>query len=87
MALCVLTVPALEDGALGPVLSLCLHPSPAPALLALMTLSHIAENAATHDSIVDSPHQQALPRILSLTASQDEQVGRVCGLLIGVTSF
>ena len=40
-----------------------------------MTLSHIAESAATHDAIVDSP-KQALPRILSLTASEDEQVSQ-----------
>ncbi|XP_076453728.1 uncharacterized protein LOC143288930 [Babylonia areolata] len=64
---------ALEDGALGPVLSVCTQPSPAPALLALMTLSHIAESPATHDAIVDSP-KQALPRILSMTASKDEQM-------------
>ena len=67
--------PVLEDGALGPVLSVCTHSSPAPALLALMTLSHIAESAATHEAIVDSP-KQALPRILSLTASEDEQVSQ-----------
>lgn len=67
---------ALDDGSLGPVLAVCTHQSPAPALLALMTLSHIAESPATHDPIVDSP-KQALPRILSLTASQDEQMQEV----------
>lgn len=64
---------ALDDGALGPVLTVCTHSTPAPALLALMTLSHIAESVATHDAIVNSP-KQALPRILAMTASQDEQM-------------
>eukprot|EP00916_Digyalum_oweni_P008495 GHVL01014234.1.p2 GENE.GHVL01014234.1~~GHVL01014234.1.p2 ORF type:complete len:230 (-),score=4.90 GHVL01014234.1:2292-2981(-) len=67
---------ALDDGALGPVLAVCTHPTPAPALLALMTLSHIAENPATHEAIVDSP-KQALPRILAMTATQDEQMQEV----------
>ncbi|KAL8604486.1 hypothetical protein ACOMHN_015770 [Nucella lapillus] len=64
---------ALDDGALGPVLTVCSHPNPAPALLALQTLALIAESAATHSTIVDSP-KQALPRILSTTTSQDEQM-------------
>jgi hypothetical protein len=72
---------ALEDGALGPVLALCTHNSSAPALLALMTLSHIAESPATHDPIVESP-KQALPRILALTASQDEQVIKGVDMLL-----
>lgn len=66
-------VTALDDGALGPVLELCTHPSQAAALLALSTLAHIVDNPGTHDTIVSSP-KRALPRILALTASDDEQV-------------
>ncbi|PVD39133.1 hypothetical protein C0Q70_01761 [Pomacea canaliculata] len=67
---------ALDDGALGPVLELCTHPSQAAALLALSTLAHIVDNPGTHDTIVSSP-KRALPRILALTASDDEQMQEV----------
>nr|KAG5690884.1 hypothetical protein BaRGS_028916 [Batillaria attramentaria] len=76
----------LDDGALGPVLSVCTHPSPAPALLALSTLAHIAEHAGTHDAIVDSP-KQALPRILAMTASDDEQMQEVALKVLANLSY
>ncbi|XP_048256705.1 vacuolar protein 8-like isoform X2 [Haliotis rufescens] len=67
---------ALDDGALNPVLTLCMYQSPTLALLALCTLSLIVENPDTHDAIVESS-RNALPRILALTASSDEQTQEV----------
>ncbi|XP_041364156.1 uncharacterized protein LOC121379573 [Gigantopelta aegis] len=67
---------ALSDGALRPILKLCTYQSEAIALLALSTLSLIVEHPDTHDAIVDNA-LKALPRILALTMSSDEQTQEV----------
>ncbi|CAH1795057.1 unnamed protein product [Owenia fusiformis] len=67
---------AIKDGALHPVLTLCNHSQDAIALVALKTLSLIVEHAGTHTAIIES-ERSALPKVLALTASSDEQVQEV----------
>ncbi|XP_060083669.1 uncharacterized protein LOC132562908 isoform X2 [Ylistrum balloti] len=67
----------VKDGVLDPVLKLCAPGnSYTVALLAVSTLSMIAENQNTHSSIMGSEHN-VLYNILCLTASSDEQMQEV----------
>ncbi|XP_033755429.1 uncharacterized protein LOC117338263 [Pecten maximus] len=67
----------VKDGVLDPVLKLCAPGnSYTVALLAVSTLSMVAENQNTHSSIVESEHK-VLYNILCLTASSDEQMQEV----------
>jgi hypothetical protein len=65
---------ALEDGVLEPVLRLsCTTHCNAVSLVAVSTLSLIAEDTNTHTKILESP-LNVLSSVCSLAASEDEQV-------------
>lgn len=65
---------ALEDGALEPVLRLsCTSHCNAVSLVAVSTLSLIAEEMSTHTKILESP-LSVLTSVCSLASSEDEQV-------------
>ncbi|XP_061196119.1 uncharacterized protein LOC133204408 [Saccostrea echinata] len=68
---------ALEDGALEPVLRLsCTSDCNAVSLVAVSTLSLIAEDTSTHNKILESP-LNVLTSVCSLAGSQDEQMQEV----------
>lgn len=64
----------MEDGALEPVLRLsCTSHCNAVSLVAVSTLSLIAEEMSTHTKILESP-LSVLTSVCSLASSEDEQV-------------
>lgn len=68
---------ALEDGALEPVLRLsCTSHCNAVSLVAVSTLSLIAEEMSTHTKILESP-LSVLTSVCSLASSEDEQMQEV----------
>ncbi|XP_064609999.1 uncharacterized protein LOC135473959 [Liolophura sinensis] len=82
-----LKIRAIEEGALQPVMGLCTSLDPAVSLMAVSTLSLIVEHPGTHHAVIENA-RDALPRILSLTASSDEQMQEValktlCHLSLG----
>ncbi|XP_006819633.1 uncharacterized protein LOC102803618 [Saccoglossus kowalevskii] len=70
-----LKMKAIDDGVLQPVLSLC-SAREEIALLVVMILSLIVEHHGTHTAVIEND-RNALPRILDLTSSQDEQMQEV----------
>lgn len=67
----------VQDGALPPVLALCgMNVSEAIALIAVRTLNLLMENIGSHTALIESD-RNALPRLLKLTVSMDEQMQEV----------
>ncbi|XP_041485617.1 uncharacterized protein LOC121431903 [Lytechinus variegatus] len=78
---------AISDGALQPVLKLCgMQASEAIALLAVRTLNLITEHAGNHAAIIEND-RNALPHLLSLTTSSDEQMQEITLKTLGGLSM
>ncbi|PIK60424.1 putative ARM REPEAT PROTEIN INTERACTING WITH ABF2 [Apostichopus japonicus] len=72
-----LQIRVVQDGALPPVLALCgMSVSEAIALIAVRTLNLLMENIGSHTALIESD-RNALPRLLALTLSDDEQMQEV----------
>ncbi|XP_070544862.1 uncharacterized protein [Ptychodera flava] len=80
-----LKLQAIEDGALQPVMQLC-SAKEEIALLAMMSLSLIVEHYGTHPAIIEND-RNALPRILDLTTSRDEQMQEVAFRILATLSM
>ncbi|XP_072165513.1 uncharacterized protein [Diadema setosum] len=82
-----LKMKAIADGALQPVLKLCgMQASEAIALLAVRTLNLITEHAGNHAAIIEND-RNALPHLLSLTTSNDEQMQEITLKTLGGLSM